>query len=83
MNRKNFITALIVLGVILVIYFWLSNRTWHPENWQTQHKVVYNRLKKGDMEKKNCLDCHEKKYKQSKANFCNKCHLAKGLKPIE
>ena len=83
MNKKHLISALLVLAVIATFVLYFTNRRWHPDNWITEHKVVYNRLKSGNLEYKNCLKCHEELRKQNKANFCNKCHKENGVKLVD
>ena len=80
-NRKNIITILLVLALIVIIYF-SANRTQHgdPVKWMKDHGTVTQR--RGDPDRF-CLDCHYKKFKQTKENFCNKCHRQSNVKLIE
>lgn len=92
---KKLITALIILGAAFAVFgglnhafgfieFGYLSATNHGDKqvWIKNHKETYNRLKKSNLEYKNCLGCHEKKFKQTKENFCNKCHRESGVQPV-
>lgn len=90
--KKNIITTLIVIGAALAVFgglnhtfgfieFGYLSSTNHGdrETWIKNHQYTYERLVKSDLQNKNCLGCHEQKFHQTKANFCNKCHEKSGV----
>lgn len=81
LNRKNIISVLLILAVVAVFYFW-ATRTEHgnPAQWIKNHGAVASRHE--DINKF-CVDCHTKKLKQTKDNFCNECHKRSNIKLIK
>jgi cytochrome c553 len=81
LNRKNIISVLIVIALIAVIVA-SSNRTQHGDTakWMKEHGVVAARHPDVNGF---CVDCHQKKFKQTKENYCNKCHQQHKIKLIK
>ncbi len=82
MNKKHFVTAAIILALLLVIYFSMTANRIHPPEaeWVAKHGETVLRNKNPD---KFCLDCHKKKFGHTKENFCNTCHKQKGVPPVK
>lgn len=72
LNRKNIITVLLLVALVLVVYFSM-NRTQHGDKteWMGKHAEIVNRRGNPD---RFCLECHTEKRGETNENFCQKCH---------
>lgn len=72
LNRKNLITAALLVALLLIIYFSM-NRTQHGDKaeWLREHAAVVER--RGNPERF-CIECHKDKRGETMENYCNKCH---------
>lgn len=82
MNKKNLITLALVVAFIAVIVLATTEDRYHPpkEQWLKKHATTVTRNKNSD---EFCLGCHNEKFGHTKENFCNDCHKASNVKPIE
>lgn len=81
LNRKNIITGLLVIALGVVIFLSMYNRSQHgdPGQWMKEHgEVAARHADLNDF----CLDCHNKKFRHTKENFCNKCHSQTNVKLV-
>lgn len=81
LNKKHIITVVLIAAFLAVIYL-SSNRTQHGDQakWLKEHGEITER--RGDPDEF-CLDCHNKKFGQTKENFCNSCHSRNGIEPVK
>jgi len=82
LNRKSAITVLLIIALFVVVFLSLYNRSQHgdPDKWIKEHGKVANRHADID---RFCIDCHTKKLKQTKENFCNNCHRESNVKLVK
>jgi len=83
LNRKNIITVVLVIAFIAVIVLAATNRSRHgdPKEWEKKHAEVAQQHA-GQLDEF-CLDCHNKEFNHTRENFCNQCHRARKVKPVE
>lgn len=72
LNRKNMITVLLIIGLLLVVYFSVT-RTQHGDKteWLKKHGTIAERRANPG---KFCIECHTEERGQTQENYCNKCH---------
>ena len=82
LNRKNIITFLLLAAFFVVVFLALTQRSQHGDRaqWIKDHGAVAARHSDLD---RFCLECHGKKYNQTKDNFCNACHRVENVELIK
>jgi len=80
-QKKHIVSVIIGLALITMIVIAIVPHSQHgdKEAWIQGHGKGQYARETPDK----CIACHKKQRGETKENFCNKCHVERGVKPIK